>query len=592
MLLWFILFCVFGFAHGSLCKTNSQQLTYRINEELNPLSRVGNIANDLDSVFGPPYKPNFFLEDEIKNKFDINYDTGLIRTKVKLDRENKSLYFFYIDRVADSSEICVTITVLDVNDNIPHFESNYKEISITEGAPPHKLSIGSATDGDAGNNTIAGFRLIPGDPEYPFNVTGSYSTADKYKLQLTLGINGTLDYETTQFYSLYIEVYDGGNPSQTATMQIDVRILDTNDNTPIFNQSKYSTLVSEDTTIGSSILEIHATDQDSGENARITYSIDKSTDVDDCFDVDPQSGVVTLKKMLDYETKRSYNIFAFATDHGDTPNKGLAVIEVEVANVNELPADINIKYNNDAPRILENATVGSFVARVSVSDPESPDTGGNKITVNLHGANGMFKLENTSTETYILVVASPLDRETKAMYNLTLTATDSGTPPLSATESFVLLIDDVNDNPPRFLKASYEAYVDEMSDAGSSVITITATDLDIGVNANMTYHIKARPGGNSDWFQVDGKTGLITTRGQVDCEVDSHPSFWLVATDQGLPALSSSTEVVVSVRDINDKEPTFDQSLYAASVPENQTINSCILQVCHSSYIPENVYCL
>ena len=119
-----------------------------------------------------------------------------------------------------------------------------------------------------------------------------------------------------------------------------------------------------------------------------------------------------------------------------------------------------------------------------------------------------------------------------------------------------------------------------MSDAGSSVILITATDLDIGENAHIQYQLQDKFGSNSEWFEVDPTSGLITTRGQVDCEVDPLPMIVIVASDYGSPSLSSSATVYVSVRDINDKEPMFDQTLYEASVMENMTINSCIIQVC------------
>ena len=552
-------------------------LQYQVREEQSPPALVAHLANDLNATFGAPYQKAFFMNSEIETAFDINYNTGTIQTKVRLDRETKDNFMFFVQK--NTSTLCIAITVTDINDKAPTFSSSHRTLEIPEGAPHHKVSLVSAIDEDIGANSIAGFRLASGNDDYAFNVTGRYAASDQHKLLLDLGINGTLDYDSTTFYTLTIEVFDGGNPPMTSTMTVDINILDTNDNYPIFNQSKYSAAVYENTTVGTSILEVHATDQDSGDNGKISYSIDKNSDPDEIFTINAETGVVTLNKMLDYELKRSYKVFAVASDHGNQSISTQAVLEIDVLNINELPAEIFITYNNNTPRIMENASIGYFVARVSVSDPESPESESNNIAVNLHGGEGKFSLNKTGTGTFSLNVAQELDRETRSSYNLTLIALDAGSPPLSATMSFLLQIDDFNDNAPEFRNSPYEAFVDELSEAGSYVLSVSAVDIDVDENARISYSIKSNAGGNSDWFEVNAESGLITTRGQVDCEVDSHPSFWLVATDHGSPPLSSSVSVTVSVRDVNDKEPTFDTSLYTASVPENMTVNSCILQV-------------
>lgn len=564
----------FAYVSAVCSDTAVTTIKYEVKEGLNAGTEVGNIADKLSDNLGPPYEKFIFLEDWIKRIFDIDYDTGLITTKVKLDRETNDSFSFSIQK--NNEYICVMVAVLDINDFAPVFSVPHKNISIPEGAPQHKASLGSVVDQDIGSNTIKGFRLVSGNLDYPFNINGRFSGPQK--LLLDLVVNGTLDYETTPNYTLLIEVYDGGIPPLTSTMQVDINITDTNDNYPIFNQSKYSAAVYENATLGTSILQVQATDLDAIDKGKITYSIDRTTDPDECFAIDATSGVIRLNKLLDYETKRIYKIFATASDQ---TNVAQAVVEIEVLNINEIPANIYITYlTSDAtPRIPENASRGYVVARVSVSDPESSDTDNADIAVSLQGGDSHFKLESTSGGTFKLLVDQPLDRETKATYNLTLIAADSGSPPLSASKSFLLQIQDINDNAPTFSKSQYEAVVDEMSEPDSSVISVTATDRDTGDNARISYHIESSAGGNSEWFQIDSDSGLVTTRGQVDCEVNSHPSFWIVATDHGDPRRSSSTSVVVSVRDINDKEPTFDQSLYHASVPENKNVTDCILQV-------------
>ena len=551
------------------------QLSVRENQQ--PGTEVGSISSGLNSSFMPPYQEFFLLSEENKALFDINYDTGLIRTKQTLDRESTETYLLSVLKGADL--LCINITVLDVNEFPPSFTTSRRLIQIAENAPHHKISLGSAVDQDIGPNTIKGSRLVSGNVDLAFNISERYQNSQT--LLLDLVINGPLDYETTKSYTLIVEVYDGGSPPLSSTMQVDIEITDTNDNQPVFNYSKYSARISENTTVGTSVLQVQATDQDEGDNAKIRYSIDRLTDPNEHFVMDPVSGVLRVNKPLDYEVQKKYILYIIAKDNDNTTTPSRAVAEIEIDNVKELPANIELRFltADEKPRVAENVTVGYYVARISVSDPDAPEVFNSDISVRLSGGDGNFGLETHDNVIYLVLVQRRLDREVKESYNLTITAAYSGDPPLAASKSFTLFIDDVNDNAPQFSQSSYTAVIQEMSEKGSSVLQVNASDRDVGENARITYHIRDNVNTHSDWFHVDSDSGLITTNGQVDCEVDSQPWFVLVATDHGNPPLSSSVTVSVSVRDVNDKEPTFDQTLYLASVPENRGVGSCILQV-------------
>ena len=550
-------------------------------ENQNPRTEVGFIGDGLNTTMQPPYR-EFYILGEWVNQFDVNYNTGIVQTKVKLDRETNSTYMLHVMK-GSNLLICINVTVLDVNEFPPTFTSSEKFISIAENAPHHVKSLGSVVDKDIGRNTIAGYRyqLISGNDDLPFNVSGRFSNPQT--LLLDLGINGTLDYETAQNYTLLVEVYDGGIPSLSSTMRVEIDIEDTNDNQPIFNYSKYSAQIAENVTVGTSVLRVQATDQDEGDNAKIRYSIERSSDPDEHFRIDPVEGILRINKPLDYEVQKGYNLFIIARDGENRTTPSRAVAEIYVLNIKELPANIELKFltTEEKPRVAENASVGFYVARISVSDPDAPDVFNSDISVRLNGGDGNFGLETRDSVIYLVLVQKKLDREVKDSYNLTVIASYSGSTPLAASRSFTLFIDDVNDNPPVFSQSSYAAVIQEMSDAGSSVLQVNATDQDIGENARITYHIQDNANTHSDWFQVDTNSGLITTNGPVDCEVDAQPSFVLIAMDHGNPPLSSSVTVSVSVRDVNDKEPTFDQSLYYASISEDKSVGSCILQVRH-----------
>lgn len=156
-------------------------------------------------------------------------------------------------------------------------------------------------------------------------------------------------------------------------------------------------------------------------------------------------------------------------------------------------------------------------------------------------------------------------------------ATDKGSPPLHASRIISLKVTDVNDNAPVFTENEYKASVPEAASPGTPVVQVSATDADEGVNAEIRFSLLPTP--QSDWFSIDERSGLVTTRSRVDCETNSMPKLTVVVTDRGNPPLSSTATLVVTVLDVNDNEPTFDQSFYNVTVPENEAVGSCILKV-------------
>ena len=173
-----------------------------------------------------------------------------------------------------------------------------------------------------------------------------------------------------------------------------------------------------------------------------------------------------------------------------------------------------------------------------------------------------------------MVVERPLDREEKPVYDLSVEATDAGTPPLRAVRTFRLIVTDVNDNAPKFARDRYEAHLLEASEPGTPVLKVTATDLDEGANSAIKYSLL-----NSTWFTIDETSGLISTQTHVDCEADPAPILVVIATDSGRPPLSSSATVRVTVHDLNDNEPIFEKPLYNATVPEDMPVGRCFLKV-------------
>uniref|UniRef100_A0A8W7PGL7 Cadherin domain-containing protein n=1 Tax=Anopheles coluzzii TaxID=1518534 RepID=A0A8W7PGL7_ANOCL len=167
-------------------------------------------------------------------------------------------------------------------------------------------------------------------------------------------------------------------------------------------------------------------------------------------------------------------------------------------------------------------------------------------------------------------------------YTLSVIATDTGNPPLHAAKDIFLTVTDINDNAPEFEKDVYHANVMEVADPGTSVIQVTAVDRDEGNNSAIVYSLLDTPDTHSHWFQIDSHSGLITTRAHIDCETDPVPQLIVMAQDNGRPPLSSTGTVLVTIHDVNDNEPIFDQSFYNVSVAENESKGRCILKlICH-----------
>jgi protocadherin-16/23 len=565
--------------HGT-CQEFTQE--FYIAEESAAGTVIGTIGQGSginQQLVPPPYLSFYNPNEGIDTDLEINANTGEIKIKGRIDRERRNQYKF-IAMSANNRNIKVTITVTDINDHAPTFRDDVKLLSLLESTPQDvKHALGSAVDPDLGINTTQRYEIAEGNTNNAFRL-GSKRAPDGM-LYLDLEINRQLDYEITSSYSLVIKAYDGGTPPKFGTMRVNITIVDANDNQPIFNQSSYSAKIAENATVGTSVLQVFATDRDTGPNGELLYRIDRHrSDPDEQFDINPNTGVVFVKKELDYESKQAYELIVVAQDNGPQKLQATAVVSVAIMDINDNEPVISLNFLTDdgTGNIPETAEPGDFIARISVSDPDLP-TYLSQVNVSLEGGEGYFGLTTRDNVVYLVILSRPLDREKHPTYTLTVIATDGGSPPLQAHKSFQVTVADTNDNAPRFKQNTFYADIQEVVPPGSSVIQLTATDSDTGANSQITYKIIHTPATHSDWFQIDNQTGLITTKMHVDCETASQPQLTVVATDAGQPPLSSTATVIVRIRDVNDNQPAFEQSFYNVTVPEDTETSTCILQV-------------
>ncbi|XP_066533752.1 protocadherin-16 [Hoplias malabaricus] len=524
----------------------------------------------------------YFISDHegtgVGTDLDIDESTGIIKTAKVLDREVRDRYNF-IAVTMTGVTVEVTILVNDINDHAPTFPRKRTTFKI-----PEQTSIGTkfpldpALDADKDQLTTQGYIITDGNVGQAFLLEPRRGT--NQVLYLDLVVNSILDREKRSSYTLLLEAFDGGSPKKTGQMILDVTVQDINDNAPVFNQSRYHAMISENLQPGNNILQVFASDADEGENGLVLYEINRrQSDPERYFVINPRTGVITLNKPLDYEMRRVHELVVQARDNATHPEVTNAFVTIQVRDYNDNQPTMTIIFLSEdgSPHISEGAQPGQYVARISVTDPDYGEYA--NVNVSLEGGDGKFALTTKDNIIYLMCVDEILDREERDHYELRVLATDSGTPPLRAESSFTIQVTDVNDNPPLFDQQKYSQMIPEVVFPGSFVLQVTARDKDQGPNGEVQYSILQNLATHSDWFSIDAVTGIITTLTQLDYETDPTPSMIVVAMDRGRPPLSSTAVVKVILQDINDNEPIFASKFYNASIKENTAAGTCFMEV-------------
>lgn len=521
-----------------------------------------------------PTKPKFtYRFNEPPREFTLDQVTGEVKTNVVLDREGARSHY---DLVVLSSQptypIEVRIKVLDINDNSPEFPEPSIAVSFSESAVAGtRLLLDAATDADIGENGITdNYEIVAGNVDNKFRlVTTTNPSGDTSYLHLET--TGNLDRESRGGYQLNISASDGGSPSRQGFLQVNVTILDVNDNPPIFDHSDYSVTLNETVKPGTPVLQVMASDNDLGDNSKLTYYL---AETEHQFTVDPETGVISTTERLNcpqqtnelmrealgkVHKQKSCVFTVFARDHGSPRQDGRTYVTVNLLDTNDHDPIIRFQYFPPAGNVAtvdENASNGTVVAAVSVIDSDDGLNG--MTTTRIVSGNELnhFRLEKTPSF-HIVRVNGVLDREEISKYNLTVVATDRGTPERTAISYLIIDVNDVNDHEPVFEKSEYTAVLTELAPKGTFVASIAATDEDTGVNAQVYYEILS--GNELKWFNIDTATGLIVTAGPLDREIQGSLELSISARDGGPNPKFAYTQLKVTILDENDEAPQFSQ---------------------------------
>uniref|UniRef100_A0A3Q3QWN9 Cadherin domain-containing protein n=1 Tax=Monopterus albus TaxID=43700 RepID=A0A3Q3QWN9_MONAL len=560
------------------------QVSYSVPEEMPKGSLVGNIAQDLglDIKRLKSGKARIYTGDSAQY-IELNRDRGVLLIKEKIDREalcrqtTPCALHFQVTLESPLELFPVTVEITDINDNAPIFQKEERTFEISESAViGSKFMLERANDPDIGLNGLRGYTLKPSD-NFMLKINNQGDGSENVEMVL----NAPLDREKNAELALILTAVDGGEPQMTGTMQIHITVLDANDNAPVFTQSVYKASIKENSPVGTVVVTVTATDADHGSNSRITYSISNMLDhARGMFEINKESGDVTLKGKADYEKARNFQVNIRASDDGGLT--GSCKLIVDVLDMNDNRPDIHIMSKSNV--ISEDAKLNTVVTMINVEDADSAENGKVHCAIN----DNIFMLQSTSDKFYSLMTDSELDRERASEYNITVTCSDEGVPSLSSSVTLTLQISDVNDNAPVFERSSYEAYIVENNTPGLSIFTVKARDADWNQNARVSYILEDSSVNGvpvSSYVSVSADSGVIHAVRSFDYEQIKDFHFRVKAQDGGSPPLSSNVTVKILIQDQNDNPPQVlypvqtGGSVVAEMVPRSADVGYLVTKV-------------
>lgn len=399
-----------------------------------------------DSDIGVNSKIIYSLANESQWLFRIDNKTGVITTSGSFDRERQSEYNFLVVATdsgkynARSHKVPVQVLIGDVNDNKPIFtEYPFKEKVSAYIQPGQTILKVSARDADQGINSEIVYSLSNDQAYGKFRVnpnTGALTTSK------------SLASEKGKVILVNVIATDKGNPPQSSTGLIELKIGDVPENTPQlrFQNSTYKVTIFENAEQYKEVLQVSAVRTD-GRRQRITYSFGNGNE-DGIFAIDQESGTISINnpKFLDYELHKEITLVVVAKTEGNPNLHGYCSVIVTLVDQNDNPPKFT--QQQYTANVWEGNSKGAFVLQVVAFDADE----GQNSRVLYHIVDGnhdnAFKIEPAFSG--ILKTNIVLDREIRDTYRLTVIATDEGVPQMTGTARIRINVVDVNDNQPTF----------------------------------------------------------------------------------------------------------------------------------------------
>ncbi|XP_059846436.1 protocadherin gamma-C5-like [Hypanus sabinus] len=457
----------------------------------------------------------------------------------------------------------ILITVPDFNDNPPVFEHDVYRNSIKENAPQGTVvMIVNATDLDEGLNA----KLL-----YSFSGISLQRVHGVFSLVPETGeilVEGPLDFEETNSYSLDIQAVDHGTPAITGHSKVLIKVIDVNDNAPEIKVKTLKNLISENAPLGTLITLIDVIDRDSGENGQVRCEIQQNVP----FILQTSSNHYKLitSEMLDRETMSEYRLFISAWDLGSPPLSTNKTIHIAVSDVNDnVPRFADLSYNvylteNNAPR--------ASIFTLTASDPD--------LEQNSYVSYSILEnhIQNLPVSTYFSInsmngtiyTMRSFDYEELKSFQIYVQARDAGVPPLSSTATVNVIILDQNDNAPVIVSPSGQGgsspmtLLPQSAGQGYLVSKILATDADSGQNARLVYQMMQTT--DPSLFILGKTTGEIRTARNILVSDLITQTLDILVKDNGQPNLSSTVKIHITI--LQNSTDTVTESDISVGRPE------------------------
>ncbi|KAM7412298.1 hypothetical protein PAMA_021990 [Pampus argenteus] len=454
----------------------------------------------------------------------------------------------------------------------PHFSQYNYQVQVAENQPPGtSVIVMSATDPDPADTGRVSYSMAP--------LMNSRSS-DYFHIHPDTGLitsTQILDREHMDLHYFRVTATDHGSPRLSGTTMVAITVSDRNDHSPIFEQTEYRETIRENVEEGYPILQLRATDLDSPSNANIRYRFvgDTAAMARAAFEIDPRSGLITTRGPVDRETNEHYTLQVEASDQGKEPGPRSATVKVFITVLDENDNVPQFSEKRYVVAVKEDVRPHSEIICVSATDRDKDSNAAVHYNIISGNSRGQFSIDSVTGE---IQVVAPLDYESEREYTLRVRAQDNGRPPLSNNTGIVSVqVTDVNDNPPIFVSTPFQASVLESAPIGSSILHIQAIDTDSADNARLEYRLT---GTSSDTpFVINSATGWVTVSSILDRESVEHYFFGVEARDYGMPPLSATASVTITVMDVNDNRPEFLQKEYYARLNEDAVVGTSVVTV-------------
>ena len=517
---------------------------------------VFNQVTAVDADEGENGEVSYVLISDPSSSFSIDETTGSIKlTSSLVAGSSYTLVAEARDNGNPQLSSVVEISILVVDSNAPRFTNNSYSVDVAENTTSGSVIITVSVIMSLGGQVT--YRIETDDFLLPFLL-------NPYTGDITVEDPG-LDYESNSSYVLNLLAFSS-TASSPGLAILEIQVLDVNDLSPVFDplDGLYVRTVSEDIAIDTNIVQIIASDGDSAPNAQITYEI-AGSEFAGVFSIDQQSGCIFNRQSLDFEEYPVYRFDVLARDSGLPQRTSTANVRISTMNV------------NDNPPLFEDAAYSFTV--LETASPATPlgsvralDTDGDSLSYNIVSSAGSSNF-NIDSNGLLQLHPSTVNLIGFEMIELNVSASDGS---FTAYATVSIIVQDEND-PPMFNQTVYSVSVVEPAEGASNVFVaqVFATDPDVGTNADFTYSL------TSSDFVIGPETGVITTNSvassSLDREREAEVTLIVIARDAG--GLTGSASVVISVEDINDNTPQFDQEMYFGSVQDRAQIDTPVLIV-------------